>query len=571
MILLAKGDQAGALASFAAALDIAPRDPETLAWAAFTSLNLSQFEGAERYARRLTEIAPKNHQGFYLLASALRALDRIPEGLAAIDKALALNPKDTESIVAKARLLKAWRMPGLAIDLYRQALAIRPSAPAAIDLAKILIKESHPEAALDVLKSVEAAIPPDLRPHAVAAEALTLLHRYDEAEPKWSAALKQGQAVSVSQTRARAEIAAGRFEVAEEILGDLIAKGQDAPTSFQILSTSRKMKADDLPLIDRMNALRDDTGLSPSQRIELNYALGKSFDDLKEYERAMGRFDEANRICRESYPHRREFDRERARAFTDFLIDYFTESKIKALAANGLSSSLPLFVVGMMRSGTTLTESVLSAHSQVADGGEQAFWTERGIEFMYNDREVFRYDHRQAMQTGQEYLKFVDPKRDGIRYVVDKNPANIDLAAIIHAVLPNAKIVHLNRHPVDNLLSLWMTPMSPNVGYLSDRENLVFAYREYTRLWKHWQNVLPSDRFATYRYEDLTSAPEETIASMLSFLDLEPEPACFAPEKNTRSVLTPSVHQVRQPIHRGSQARWKNYESWLGPFAEVLE
>ncbi len=309
----------------------------------------------------------------------------------------------------------------------------------------------------------------------------------------------------------------------------------------------------------------------PSRRIELSYALGKSFDDLRDYERAIGHFDDANQGCLELYGPRRAFDQSQTRAFGDFLIEIANPDRIRDLAPKGLESGLPLFVVGMMRSGTTLTESILSAHSMVKGGGEQAFWTERVIEFIYQDAGALKCNDELAARFARDYLELVDDKEDGIRYVVDKNPHNVELAAILHCVLPNAKFVHLKRHPVDNLLSIWMTPVSANVRFASDRNNLVFTYREHMRLVRRWHEVLPPDRFATFRYEDLTSEPESTIGGMLDYLELGHEPSCFAPETNARSVLTPSVFQVRQPINKGSQARWKNYEPWLGSFAELLD
>jgi hypothetical protein len=320
-----------------------------------------------------------------------------------------------------------------------------------------------------------------------------------------------------------------------------------------------------------MESLLAGGSLSPSKAQDVAYGLGKSYDDLRDFERAIIRYDDANRIGLDLYPLRRSFDQEQARAFTDFLIDFFSADRVKKLSETGLSSELPLFVVGMMRSGTTLTENILSCHSAVKGCGEQAFWTERVIEFIYPKPGGLAYDQALAQRFAKEYLELVDPKQAEIRHVVDKNPGNIQVAAVLLSNLPNAKIVHLKRHPVDNLLSIWMTPVSGNVRYASSRENLVFTYKEYLRLYRHWRDVLPPSHFRTYRYEDLTRAPGPTIGSLLDFLGLPHEPACFAPEKNKRAILTPSVYQVRQPIHTGSQERWRNYEPWLAEFAELLE
>jgi tetratricopeptide (TPR) repeat protein len=571
ILLAARGRPDMALDSFNESLKSEPDNLETLAWAAFWCLNLQRFKRAEELARHFVAIAPRNHRGYYLLANALRAQDRIGEGLEAIDQALALEPNDTDSMVTKARLLQVWQMPALAVELYQKAMSIRPTPAAGIELARVLMRDGHHEAALEIFKKIQPLMPPAERPYSPMAQAYTLLHRFDEAEVYWKRALQQsGDPVTTSQSRALMEIAAGRFSVAEELLFDLIKKNQDPLTSFSILTTGRKMKADDLPMIENMVS-RASGQLTPAQHIDIHYALGKTFDDLRDYERAIGHYDEANRFCLETYRERRGFDRERTRALTDFLIELASPERLARLSESGLPAEFPLFVVGMMRSGTTLTETILSGHSRVKAGGEQAFWTERVIDFIFVENDRLQVEHATVMKFAQHYLDLVDPHDDQIRYVVDKNPGNIDLAGILHTALPNAKIMHLKRHPVDNLLSIWMTPLNAHVRYASDRSNLVFAYREYARLWKHFEQVLPPDRFRTFRYEDLTSEPEITIRSMLDYLDLEAEEACFAPERNARSVLTPSVYQVRQPIHRGSQERWRNYEPWLGEFAELLD
>jgi len=145
------------------------------------------------------------------------------------------------------------------------------------------------------------------------------------------------------------------------------------------------------------------------------------------------------------------------------------------------------------------------------------------------------------------------------------------LGALLHCIYPNAKFVHIRRHAVDNLLSIWMTPIQTGLPFVHNRENLVRAFRDYARLADRLAQVLPGNRFKTFTYEDITSSPVPTIEGMLRFLDLEQDPNCFAPENNPRTVRTPSFYQVRQPINTASQAKWKLYEPWLGPFAELLE
>ncbi|MDR3692933.1 MAG: sulfotransferase [Fimbriimonas sp.] len=571
MVLMASGEPEPARYAFLRVIELDPSSQEAWYGATFITLNEREFTEAERLARRYVEAAPNSHRAYYLLAAALRGQDRPEEALDAVDCALQIKSDDVDCLVLKARVLKELRMPGLSVEIYRQALAIRPTPAAAIDLAKMLIRESRPESAIEVLGGMESTLSALPAFHALLGEAYTMTRQFDLASEHWGSAKHQSASRSgIDLQRAKAEIAVGRFELAEEILQDLISSGVDVPSAFLSLTSARKMTEQDRSLLERMDALARSGSCDPLRQSELAYGLGKSFDDLGEYEAAIGQFDEANRICLQIYRPRRSFDRDQASAFTDFLIQNFTRENLDEWKDAGDLNPLPAFVVGMMRSGTTLTETILNAHSKIRGIGEQAFWTERAIEFVFKDEGGLHVDMPMVRRFASDYLASIDSRDASIRYVVDKNPANFELLGVLHAAMPNSKLIHLNRHPVDNLLSLWMTPMSGNVAYASSRDNLVFAYREYQRLWEHWQEVLPQDRFKTVRYEELTGDPQTTIRSMLQFLELEVEEACFAPEQNKRAVLTPSVFQVRQPIHRGSQERWRRYEPWLGVFAECL-
>ena len=575
MIVMAQGDKAAALGWLIASLETQPDNPEALGWAATLSLNLKNPEKAETFARRLTTVDTNNARAHYLLACALRDLDRIEEAISAIDSSLAIEPDDPDRLVLKARLLSSWRLPALAVEFYKRAMEIRPTPAAAIDLAQILLRESHPEEALEMLLKVSPLMQERVRPFDLIARAYTELQQFEAADSHWSLAEQfSPDRPAVLRSRAKAEIAAGRFEVAEALLTEGMEDDLEAPAGFLLLATVRKMKLDDLPLIERMQSLLAKGGLSRKQAVDLNFGLGKSFDDLGEYETAIGFFDEANRVGYELDPKLANFGRDDARAFTDFQIAYFTRERIHELERDGLSTDLPIFIVGMARSGTTLTESILSAHSRVQSRGEQSFWPERAIEFFRWSSGPVDLNHDLAIRFAHEYLEFLTPGHaypgaTECRHVIDKNPNNFLYAALLHGLFPNAKIVHMQRHAVANVLSIWMTPEVAK--FLGTRENLVFAYREHLRLLNHLREVLPENRFATFRYEDLTSEPKATISAMLDFVELEPEDACFEPEKNSRAVLTPSAYQVRQPIDRRSQEKWRHYERWLGPFTELLD
>jgi tetratricopeptide (TPR) repeat protein len=307
---------------------------------------------------------------------------------------------------------------------------------------------------------------------------------------------------------------------------------------------------------------------APAEQRDLNYSLGKAYNDLGDYARAMTYYDEANRIAFNESPALMNFDREAFSAFFDQQIAFYTKERLEELAEDGLPSKMPLFIVGMIRSGTSLCEQILSCHSQVRAGGETSFWMNHLYEFVNPETKEFNWSL--ADELGREFLELTTSTLEGKKHITEKNPGNVVLTGALHSIYPNAKFIHLNRDPVDNLLSVWMTPITTGLPFIHNRANLVFGFLQYRRLVRHWQDVLPADRFQTFQYEDLTSNPVSTIESLLRYLGLDVEQACFSPEKSQRVVRTPSMAQVRRPINEDSQAKWKRYEPWLGEFAELL-
>lgn len=568
-VLMASGDERNALTHLLRALQGNPGNVDALHRATVLSLNLHEFVEAEKLARRLVTAQPKQAQPHYLLASALRAQGLIREAITEVDQALAIHPGDVECLVLKARLLKSWQLPGLAVDVYRQALTHQMYAPAAIDLAEILLRESHPHEAIALLERAAQQLPEEVRPYALLGQAYTEVQDFAIADSQWALAERHARdADLVVLRRAKAEVAVGHFEEAEGRLLSLIASERRSHQAFSILTTARKMGEADRTLMVRMEEGVRSSGVSTADKAQVHYALGKSWDDLRDYERAIHHFDEANRISYEMSPQRQGFDKTSATRLTDFQIDMFAAEPAK-IEENRSSGAGALFVIGMMRSGTTLTEHILSSHSQIAAGGEQAFWTERIGEVVDPERNTVHFTAAEELVL--KYIKLMRTDQPDARYVIDKNPGNTLIAAALRRFMPGARFLHVRRHPVDNVLSMWMTPVSGDVAYTCNRGNLVFMYREYARLREHYASAIHESALRSFDYESLTSEPTSTISEMLGHLGVELEPSCFAPQGNRRTVLTPSAHQVRQPIHERSQQRWRNYEPWLGVFRELFE
>ena len=274
----------------------------------------------------------------------------------------------------------------------------------------------------------------------------------------------------------------------------------------------------------------------------------------------MRAFDEADTVRRTLMPFdAHAFDRE-----VDRLIAHFARTP-----PPGPSRATPIFIIGMPRSGITLTEQILSAHPQVAAGGELNFFTERGTAWLAAGPTPL--DPHQAATLAADYLALTSGIAPKAPRVTDKRPFNFLWAGLIHQVFPDATLIHCRRAPIDTALSIHATLFNPRLAFPTGGEALVRYIRAYQRLTAHWRQVLPPDRFIEIDYEDLTRAPEPAIRRLVAACGLPWHDACAHPELNPSPVRTPSRWQARQPIYRDAVEKWRRYEPWLGPLRALLD
>jgi hypothetical protein len=268
-------------------------------------------------------------------------------------------------------------------------------------------------------------------------------------------------------------------------LSKAIALEADDPSAYYSLSISKKITEADRPLIGQMLTQLQRTDIANRIRLGLHFALGKAFDELAEYEQAMHHFDEANRLASLNLV----FDRARFSAENDHLIARFTADFCREHAGLGASNELPIMIVGMPRSGTTLVEQILSAHPMIAAGDELVFWHDAAPAFLQNRAED--PDPSTLEQIAADYFALLRRIAPNALRVTDKLPANFRMIGPIHLTLPRARFIHCRRHPVDTCLSNYFTPFTKVQSHAFSRDDLVFYYQEYSRLMEHWRTILP--------------------------------------------------------------------------------
>jgi tetratricopeptide (TPR) repeat protein len=369
--------------------------------------------------------------------------------------------------------------------------------------------------------------------------------------------------------KADALINLGRMDVADALLRQNIKDQIGVPKSWQSLSATRKYSAD-APELGAVRSALQDASLTEEQKIPLHYALAKMANDGKLYDEAMEHFVAAKAKDAASY------DIVQYERRVDSLIEFFNPMFLGARKDFGDPSQRPVFIVGMPRSGTTLTEQIISSHPQVAGAGELGELSSIARSIGDNIRNMPRYGARlmslpreESAKLAQRYLKFIDRTSREAARVTDKMPHNFEQVGLIALLFPNATIIHCMRDAIDNCLSCYMSALSDAHAYTTDLGKLGRYYRAYDRLMKHWHKVLPGRIFEN-QYETLVADQEGQSRKLIAHCKLEWDDACLNYTENERSVTTISRWQVRQPIYKTSMKRWKPYEKHLGPLIAGL-
>lgn len=362
----------------------------------------------------------------------------------------------------------------------------------------------------------------------------------------------------------------GEMKRAEEGYLEVIEKFPDRAPGYRGLSHVRKWKGDE-PEIEKMVTFFDNAESRPTDRIAVAYSLGKIFDDLKDYDKAFEYYKFANDNSGIQHDHQTVVNH------YNELRSIFTKEFFDKNFGHGHPSNKPIFIVGMPRSGTTLTEQIFAAHRDCFGAGELEYMaqTMRRAFVMSGEPQKgpssYKHLSTEAWRIlGHYYLKQCERKAPIADRVVDKMPHNYEQLGLIALSLPNAKIIHIKRQAPDTCLSCFMHDFNEFHSYNRDLRNAGLYYRQYEKMMDHWQEVLPIEIF-NLKYEDLVSDPETTIRKMLDFCELEWDENCLNFHSLKRKVVTPSNTQVRQPMYKRSKDRWRNYEKHLGPLLEALE
>ncbi len=538
--LQALGRIEAAIAHYEKALAIQPRYAEASNNLGTALAALGRHEEALPHYRTAVAIKPDYAEAHKSLANALGALEHYEEAAAHYEKVVALRPDDAEARTALGNTLHRLDRPEEAIGQYEKALSVAPAFSEALNnLGNTLHMLGRSEEAIAHFQRALSSDPSDLRANGNLGGALTALGRLDEAR--------------------------GFLEKA-------VALAPRKAGCYWNLASCKRFTADDRHFDGMKELAADAASLSPIEQADLHFALGKAFADLGDRERSFDHVLAANAL------KRRQIKYDEAKALDRFerIQHVFTAGLVRDKAGLGDPSCVPIFIVGMPRSGTTLIEQILASHPKVFGAGELREMGILAARFRGKEGPLYpdfvpEMSGNDLCRLGQSYVEAVRRKAPAAERITDKMPGNFSLVGLIHLALPNARIIHARRDPRDTAFSCFSLLFSNGQDFTYDLAELGRYCRGYAQLMRHWRAVLPRGAMLEVQYEDLVADLEPQARRIVAYCGLDWHDACLAFHETERSVRTASATQVRRPIYQSSIGRWRPHAARLEPLLRELE
>jgi len=571
VVLRRLGEFAAAQDDFSRVIAIGARPAEGHYNRANTLRDMGRLGEALNDYRRATELEPSRPEFLNNLGACLKDLEFHDEALRCYERLIALTPGNAEAHSNRGLVLQKLGRLDEALASEDRALALAPDHAAAwSNRGGILLALARPADALASLDKALALEPQ--QPDVLAQRGMTLteLGRAAEAEQDFETALRLKPGLSKARL-ALGKLAAeqGRFSEAESLL---LAVHQAEPrnvTCLYWLADVRKYEAGD-PLFASFETLLEDGTLSNDERATLHHGYAKVLNDVGRADGAMDHFARSKALRPAT------FDLGRHRASYAALQQAFTRQFFAERGSLGSGDDRPVFIIGMPRSGTTLTEQILAAHPEAMGLGELQDMprVSRLLEGGLGNIDRFlaactSLDSGRAAELAASYSAAFAGCDPAIRRLVDKRPHNFELLGLIALLFPRAHVIHCRRDPMDTCISMYMQDFSEGHGYNRDLATLGHYYRCYADLMAHWEAVLPLP-IHPFVYEDTVADLEGSARALVEFVGLGWDARCLAFHDQEHQVRTPSQWQVRQPVYRSSVERWRRYEKHLGPLKEAL-
>ena len=496
---------------------------------------------AEEICRQFLQKVPHHVEGMRLLADIGARLGVLDDAEFLLESALKFEPDNKR----------------IRID-YIQALRKRQKFAAALEQARLLLDTAPDNPQFKSLFAIESMQTGDYE---------TALSTFDEI-------LAQLPADPVTLTsKGHAHKTCGDYEDAVAAYRAAIESAPHHGEAYYSLANLKVYSFSDAE-IDQMHAQESNSNLSHMDRVHLNFALGKAYEDKNDFATSFHYYEQGNRLKKLQTTYKAEQMSQDLRAQHDVC----TAELFERRSGCGYEAPDPILIVGLPRAGSTLLEQILSSHSQVDGTLELPNILSLSQRLRRRARQdgateypgiLNELSEEELAAFGKEYIDDTRIHRQGAPFFIDKMPNNFRHIGLIHLILPNAKIIDARRHPMACCFSGYKQLFAEGQEFTYDLEDVGLYYRDYVELMDHWDSVLPG-KVLRVQYEDVVNDTAGEVRRILDYCGLPFEDACVNFHQTKRSVRTPSSEQVRQPIYTSGLEQWRNYEPWLDPLRSAL-
>lgn len=569
IILQESGKFDESLACLEKVVALMPDNPEAHNNLGNTFKRLGRQEQAEASYRRALELNPGYAEAHSNMAFLLSELGRFDDAAAAGRAAIDYNPQLVDAYLNLAEIETSRSRHAQALQWLSALEAFAPRHPGRLTaLSEILQKLGRSEDALVAARDAVAVAPDSANAHYILGKRLQELGQTTEAQASFARAAELPGTVAEDAlvSIAASHMENGDKELAVESFDKVLKRFPGSVKATTARVDSKKYLAGDPEIAAMEAALAVVPPPGINARMDLHFALGKAYLDTGDSALAFSHLERGNGIRRSTLT----YDSAATTAWMRRIGDSFTPEVMQRWGGAGAVSDLPVFIVGMPRSGTTLVEQILASHASVHGAGELTYLRQAADKAGPFPDLLAHVDGATLTAIGEDYLSRIRVLAPNALRVVDKMPANFLHAALIPLILPGARIIHCRRDPVDTCLSCYSKHFAGEQAFSYQLEELGQFHRAYQDLMAQLRLVLPPERFIEVDYESVVDDLEGQARRLIDFVGLPWDDACLSFYETRRVVRTASVAQVRQPIYTTSRGRWRKHADHLGPLLAAL-
>ena len=553
------------LAALRKSVKLMPADPQTHNNLGNSLKRLGRFEEAESSYKEAIALKPSFFGAHNNLGITLQNQGRLDEARSSYMQAVALKPDFAEAHYNLGVTLQNLDRVDEAVESYLRAIEKKPEYAEAHYNLGITFKSMGrlDDSEASYRRAIESR-PKYAEAHCNLGVTLRDLGRHDEAEASYKIALELKPDYAEAHYNLGVLLQElGRFRDAEVSYSQTIASNPHHAEAHRMVSTLKTFPAKDDQFLQMLDLYRDQN-LSAEDRCSLCFALAKASEDIRDFAAAFRYYSEGNGLRRTQLRYDQSRD-----------ADFFRRLKLHSAALaeyslqpeNVTSAVVPIFIVGMPRSGTTLVEQIIASHSLIVGCGELPFAERYGLELATG---LSQSNERALREFREKYLSALKNRSGEHALSTDKTPQNFQFIGLIAAAFPEAMIIHVKRSPAAVCWSNYEKYFADKkLAYAYSLDDILRYYNLYQDLMEFWHRSLPG-RIYDMSYKELTVDQEEETLRIIEYLGVAMESSCLSPEDNKRSVSSASNVQVRRKVYRGSSEQWKRYQPYLNGLLDQL-